>query len=89
MSPNETEVLDVLISMDVYSCDLSPVETEVLDVLSSMDVYSGYSLSPEETEVLDILVSMDVHDSKKRMIEEPITFGGEGSAFKPYKKLCV
>jgi hypothetical protein len=88
LSPDETEVLDVLISMDVYSGDLSPDETEVLDVLSSMDVYSG-DLSPDETEVLDILVSMDVHDSKKRMIEEPITFGGEGSAFKPYKKLCV
>ena len=74
---------------------MSPFETEVLDVLISMDVYSGDSLSPDETDVLDILLSMDVHDFKKRMIEDnvdvfpPFTFGGEGPAFKPYKKLCV
>jgi hypothetical protein len=71
---------------------LSPDETEVLDVLMSMDVYSSDALSLDETDVLDILMSMDVHESKKRMIEDnvfvfpPIIFGGEGYAFKSYKK---
>ena len=68
---------------DVLSTD----EAEVIDILLDMDGYASEKsgMSSSENEVLDILLNMDVHDSKKRIIQ----FGGEGSAFKPYKKPCV
>ena len=90
LSPDETEVLDILLDMDGYASDKSGIsasETEVIDILLDMDGYASdkSGISASETEVLDILLNMDFHASKKRIIQ----FGGEGSVFKPYKKPCV